>query len=748
MRLSNAGMIMFLTASWMSSTQLQAQTRGERAQEEKRGGFTMPPPPIVSAIDTDGDGEISADELSNAVAGLKALDKDDNGELAGPELMPDFGRGRGGRRRVGPGGFRMGASPDAERVPPEKIEFKDGASSIPDHATFQKLSYRGAEVMIDTFLANLEFVKFTLDKAASEDEQALYFINTGTHRAHMMFARVAGLSFGRGAAQMKGVLVFRPMLESPGGNPGLYTFEFEPFDAYSFDMVKICQDALVEKMPALEGNIGYYPRGEGAQAKVNKEKDLFKSVGVHVYFEEDLTNTDLAYLPLNPGQSFGRLRLMEIGELPGQRDIVLYKTLPNEMPRVAGIITAVRQTPLSHVNLRAIQDKVPNAFITDAAENDSIQPLIGKYVSYKVTADGYEMREATLDEVESHFSALRPDKKQVPVRDLTIKRFRPLQDISFEDSPVFGIKASNLATLHSFGLPEGTVPDGYALPFYFYDEFMKHSAIYDDVRNMLADPEFRSDRETREAALVKFRKNIEKTEMPDWMMEALAELHASFPEGSSIRCRSSTNNEDLPGFSGAGLYDSFTHDSDEGHLSKTIKQVFASLWNFRAFEEREFYRVDHFSTAMAVLLHPNYEDELANGVAVTDDILYQTDGNYYVNTQVGEDMVTNPNLASIPEELLLDWWKSTDVRVMRSSNRVDDGRQLLSGEQLDQLREHLGVIHGKFAPLYGRSLEDENFAMEIEFKITKDGQLAIKQARPWVYAQTPNTAANKRESGE
>ncbi len=144
---------------------------------------------------------------------------------------------------------------------------------------------------------------------------------------------------------------------------------------------------------------------------------------------------------------------------------------------------------------------------------------------------------------------------------------------------------------------------------------------------------------------------------------------------------------------------------------------------------------------MGVLVHPSFRGEQSNGVAVTDDILYQTEGNYYLNTQIGEDLVTNPEEASIPEEGLLDWWDSSKYQVMRASNRSARAKQLLSAQHLEQLRDHLGTIHGKFARLYGTTLDDENFAMEFEFKITRNGLLAIKQARPWVYPQTKQTLA-------
>lgn len=630
------------------------------------------------------------------------------------------------RRRGGGGGRRGSREPSGPRLDPEQVEFKDGAANIPDRETFKKLAYQGTEVRIDTQLIGIEFVKFQIERTQTQNPQ-LYFMNTKTHRSHGSFMSTAGL--GRGQGQMRGVLSYRPLSISPNGEPGVYTFEFNPNDAFPYEEIKLAHDLLTAKMPVLKNRLGYCPLW-GAIGIYNREKAHYDAAEFPVYFEDDLY-ANIGYLPLNQAASFGRLRVLEADERPTVRDVVICRTLPNEMPRVAGVITGVRQTPLSHVNLRAIQDKVPNAFIAEAWENSAIAPLIGKYVYYEVNADGFEIREAMLKEVETHFADLRPPKIQKPERNLSATKILSLNDIGFADASSFGVKTTNIATLRTFGFPEGTVPDGFGIPFYFYDEFMKHNDFYAKIEALFKNSAFQNSHDTKADELKKFRDEIEEGEVPNWMMDALSNLQSAFPEGTSLRCRSSTNNEDLPGFSGAGLYDSYTHHPDEGHLSKSIKQVFASLWNFRAFEARDFYRIEHLATAMGVLVHPNFANELANGVAVSDDVVYQTIGNYYLNTQIGEDLVTNPEKQSVPEEILLDWWDSNNYRVVTTSNRTANSERILTDAYLRELNGYLGMIHNKFSQLYGPTAQTKDFAMEIEFKITSEGKLSIKQARPW-----------------
>ena len=613
--------------------------------------------------------------------------------------------------------------------PAPAIELSDGAVAVPDRETFDTLAFNQNIV---------KFVMFDWDT----DAPGVYFMNTNTHGGHPSFLDAVGIDRYQ-LGLVEGYFIYDSELVAPDGSLGVYYYWLSLVSAFSFTARN--HTLLAASMPLLDDNLAYYIANDLLQ-EVQSDLPLFRDSRITLVFEEDVW-PETSFLALNPGGGYGLLRVMDPDERPHPRDVVIYEALPNELSRVAGIITTVPQTPLSHVNLRAVQDGIPNAFISDALDKPAIDDLIGSYVRYTVTESGWTLRAATPAEVEAHYAASRPAGDQTPQRDLSVTGIKPLSEIGFDDWKAFGVKAANLAVLRTLGFPAGTVPDGFAIPFYFYDEFMKAHGFYDDVEEMLADEDFQTDFEVQDDRLDDLRDDIKDAGTPQWIIDALTAMHATYPEGQSLRYRSSTNNEDLPGFNGAGLYDSKTQDPDETEedgIDKSLKQVFASLWTFRAFTEREFHRIDHLAAAMGVLVHPNYSDELANGVAVSFDPIYGRDEYYYVNTQLGEDLVTNPEAHSVPEELLLR--SLGNYTILATSNLVEPGQLLMNDDQLRQLRANLEVIHDHFAGLYNPA-PDDPFAMEIEFKITSENVLAIKQARPWIFSGAGAAAANTGGGG-
>lgn len=606
------------------------------------------------------------------------------------------------------------------------IPFNDGTTAINNAETFASLAVE-EDVPWAPFLNGQQFVKFgILDR--DTDRPKVYFINSNTHFIHADFfdAINANVNGDDGS----GEIVFNPNDILPNGAIGSYSFNFSFGEAKSFAATQRTFELLVASMPFLQNNMKHFIGDVGENQFEQEFKNDYIGSRIDVVLESEVFG-DIDFLPFNEAEGYGFFRAMTLDENPGSRDIVLYDALPNSLPRVGGIITSVIQTPLSHVNLRAIQDNVPNAYIKEPLSIDSISSLIGKYIYYKVEFDKYEIREATLDEVNAWYENIRPTENQIPERDLSQTEILPLDEIEFEMSTSFGAKCSNVATMRRFGFPEGTIPNGFGVPFYFYDEFMKFNGFYEDVEEMITNPQFISDLETRIEMLKDFRKEIKDAPMPQWMLDKLQAMHDLFPDGTPVRCRSSTNNEDLPGFSGAGLYTSKTQYPEEGHIQKSIKQVYASMWNFRAYDERDFYRVDQYIAAMGVLCHPNYQEEKSNGVGVSIDPVFNTENTFYLNTQVDEFLITNPDANSIPEEILLYEDPDEGYLVLRNSNLVPDGQLVMGEEYLNQMRDYLKVIHDEFAVLYN-VVGVDGFGMDIEYKVTAEDQLIVKQARPWV----------------
>lgn len=86
--------------------------RGGAMQGGMMQGRMMQAMPLVKALDADGDGTISAQEIANASAQLKTLDTDGDGTLSRQELMPARGTMAGGALA---GGRRGNRGDDAMR---------------------------------------------------------------------------------------------------------------------------------------------------------------------------------------------------------------------------------------------------------------------------------------------------------------------------------------------------------------------------------------------------------------------------------------------------------------------------------------------------------------------------------------------------------------------------------------------------------------------------------------------------------
>src|SRR5207245_11588866 len=118
------------------------------------------------------------------------------------------------------------------------------------------------------------------------------------------------------------------------------------------------------------------------------------------------------------------------------------------------------------------------------------------------------------------------------------------------------------------------------------------------IYTMLNDQKFVHDPAYRRVYLTRMRENFQKgTLNAELRTKMLRRLHAEFP-GKGVFARSSTNSEDLPNFNGAGLYTTVPNVRGDDQLIEAIKTVWASVWNFEAYEARERAGIEHVKISM------------------------------------------------------------------------------------------------------------------------------------------------------
>gem|GEM_PF-4962067 len=364
-----------------------------------------------------------------------------------------------------------------------------------------RLAFEGMALRDDVPGAlGLREVKFLIEGADTANPK-LYFINTQNQSLHYYFYRdeLGGqlgivpwnsvTYFTQNRQFIAGTLAAHDHVVRPDGGTGVYTMEFWPTDPVEFNHVEMAYELIRRSMPFAEGQFVYHPAGETQRDLLELQSDDFASAHIQTITSEELYG-DTDYTALNLGEAYGRLRVIGPGDTESIRDIVIFTTIPNDLSHVAGVITAAPQTPLSHINLKAKQNNTPNAYIRDAHTRPDIAPLLGQYVHYQVTPDGYILEPATQQEVDDWLEQVRPAVGVNPLANLTVTDIAPLTAIGHADADAFGSKAANLAELRSI-LP-GVAPDGVAVPFYLYDQYMRANGFYAQAATLMAQPTFQN----------------------------------------------------------------------------------------------------------------------------------------------------------------------------------------------------------------------------------------------------------------
>jgi hypothetical protein len=481
-------------------------------------------------------------------------------------------------------------------------------ASISSRAQFDTLSI--------TYDANtpyaLPHVLFVIDR---KDGNKIYYVNKKRYSFHKDFVNGTYLSLERGKEFFEnnylkpnrrfilGTVAYQTPVQR-------WTFEFWEGDLIPADQIQLTYDVI---------NKTFFTPVAFKPNSLRQEEASRSLAGMKRVLQSDIAS-EQAYQALNLAKGLGRIhvipRLDDHVEI-GSNEILVLDEVPIQLPPVAGIVTSQPSTPLSHINLLAKSWGIPNAYIKNAKE--LLKQYDGWWVSFETNRNNYTIKRADMNQLREYqrrqsqrLDVMKPRFSLEETRLLSLSQQRSRQSLAF------GGKSANLGEVMYARLPGIEVPGGFTIPFYYYDDFIKQNKLDDAIYGLLNDQKFVHDPAYRREQLVKLRARIQGAEFDADLRKAVLEKVGREYAGKGLFVRSSSNSEDLPNFSGAGLYTTVPNVKGDHELIEAIKTVWASLWNFEAYEARERAGVDHSKIFMAVLLQEGINSE-SSGVMISTD---------------------------------------------------------------------------------------------------------------------------------
>lgn len=359
--------------------------------------------------------------------------------------------------------------------------------------------------------------------------------------------------------------------------------------------------------------------GDAIRFKTNstQQEQVARAAGLPFITQEALLREQV-FLPLNTGRAQGRLRIVPSVEKAGElspQDIVVLDEVPISLPPVAGLVTQRPSTLLSHVNLLAKGWRIPNAYVRDAQR--VLREFDGQWVELEVSNSNYRVHPVARPARVPASVTPRP-VGNLPRPDLSVTALKPLTQLRRSDSRYCGVKAANLGALTTALPPEARVPDGFCIPFSRYQAFMQQLRIPERLAALEQSPGFTTDAARRRQALAELREAIANAPADPAVTQLVQAQWQGQLRGAGVFVRSSSNSEDLPGFSGAGLYTTVPNVVRADALAKAVQTVWASVYNFEAYEARRAAGLRQDAVVMAVLVQQAVPSD-SSGVMITRD---------------------------------------------------------------------------------------------------------------------------------
>ncbi len=464
--------------------------------------------------------------------------------------------------------------------------------------------------------ASFPQVMFVIDRGAGP-KPVLHFVNSKHYEYHIDFIQRTYLST-QSLEQLDKISYYDPnrrfILGSIVRYPDLdrYGVEFWEGDVLSQDILSTAMEVLQTAFPK---PLSFKPNSQ-------PQFDLAKSIPGLNLIDGNQVYGSRPVLVLNAGKAVGKLRILpriDDDSIVRRDDILILDEAPLRLNPVAGILTTEFSTPLSHVNLLAKSWRIPSGYVRGG--NTKYAALNGKWVLMVAKGDIINMRAATVKEIAAARKTSQTKKVQIAKADLTYRALPALTEQSPDDVIRTGAKAANLGlvAVKSARKDAGfTVPEGFSIPFAYYDDFVRANGLNKRIAALLNDPKLRDDPKLRKVALTDLRAAFAAGKFDAALLDQVIKRRTVVIGNGSVFARSSSNSEDLPGFNGAGLYTSVPNVSDAASLAAAIKAVWGSVWNDAAFEAREAAGIDHRSVMASVLIQRGM-DATASGVMITEN---------------------------------------------------------------------------------------------------------------------------------